>query len=397
MARALLAIFLLCGCAESYSVRLRFESAALREVTEQIELLVVDRCPEDFGEAPAESFRRFILRSGEPAEALGDFPDGSYGLYARAVNDECRVIAGGCTPVLLVAGGNEELVVNLGPVEGAGCAAELCSCGGDADASFVSDASLDGFSDAPADAGQPDTQADVFDSGLPDAASCPLGDYPRAILADEPEFYFRFEGPAPAEDLRATTNANLRGDFTLRDSAYPSLGQSIFLSEPDASFVLDDNQPDDAAFTIEAWIRVPEEELTALPRAVLIGETFRESGFRFWVVGELRLAYTTRFGLPGGPSEEVTFEESLVADEWAHVVLTVNPTTVRGYLNGEQVLEAPAPGLIPGGAQAGSGALNGLSSGFFIDELAYYTRNLSGEQIRDHYRAGVACPGAGEP
>lgn len=396
MLRSAICLLLLVGCADSYSVTVRFNDEARRANAERVEVVLVSQCPVELLAPPVDIFRRIVLRDGEAAESLGDFPSGAYGLYARAVDDTCRVIAAGCTPVLITSGESGDLVVTLSNIDGQECVATLCGsvCTNDA---AVDSALNDAASNGPVDAGTdaldaaPDAQdgdAEANDAGPP----CLFDNYPATINANSPDFYFRFEGGGAAEDDRGSTEAELRDDFTIEaTSAFPALGNSLALGETGA-FVLTTNQPDDSAFTLAVWVRVAADIRDQLPRAIFISEEFRATGFRLWVVEGLGVHYTTRFGHPADARIEPVVFGELVLNEWTHVVLTVDPDEVHGYLNGVEVVNTEVSNLNTGSLVAGSGSVNGLSAGIDIDELAYYPRVLDAALVLRHYRAAVSCP-----
>lgn len=371
---------------------------ALQTNATQVEVMVVGQCPAILLEPPANVFRRVVVREGETTEALGDLPSGAYGLYSRAIDDRCHVIAAGCTPVLVAGGESGELAVTLSSVDGEECVASLCPdvCGtsdaGEADAS--SDGGLDAGDASDAsdaiDASDALVASDALDAS--DASEpCPLGNYPATINVDSPAFYFRFEEGSAAEDDRGGTEAELTGDFDVQaTSAFPSLGNSLSLGESGA-FELLTNLPDDPTFTLAVWIRVSADIVDQLPRAIFIGEDFRVSGFRFWIVEGPAVEYTTSFGRPMGMRIDPVVFGELPLNEWTHVAVSVGGDEVRGYMNGAEVVRSEVSNLIPGSSVAGSGFLNGLSGGIDIDELVYYPRVLDAEVVQRHYQAALGC------
>lgn len=174
------------GCADgSYDVVVRFDPPELGDSVERVEVAFVPGCD---GQAPGEPpdaeevvLLRRMATSGPMR--LGSFEPGSYGLYARGLSDGCRVVASGCSPVELEAGGSGELVVVLGPLDGPGCAAgEACveeTCvamdsgvpdgGGDSGDDGGAEAGLDGGIDGGRDGGDLDAGLDAGTDGGSDA------------------------------------------------------------------------------------------------------------------------------------------------------------------------------------------------------------------------------------
>src|SRR5688500_5009517 len=100
---ALCAIAALSSCTSShYTVTVRFDPASLAERATRVEVAIVSSCEaQSLGDVPSEALRRVeIVRMMEPEE-IGALPAGSYGLYARAIDESCRVIAAGCEAIEL--------------------------------------------------------------------------------------------------------------------------------------------------------------------------------------------------------------------------------------------------------------------------------------------------------
>lgn len=164
-------VVLLCACGGEYDVRLQVVPPALLEQASHVELGVVPSCEGELDEGPVLGNPLVRFAPGDSPPALGDSETGSRGLYARLVNASCEVIASGCSPVNLSAGGSDILRVIVRDASGNACAAGescragACIAGGGIDASTT---------DALVDAGPPDVdpdppdalfQPDVFDVG----------------------------------------------------------------------------------------------------------------------------------------------------------------------------------------------------------------------------------------
>jgi hypothetical protein len=124
---AALAGLLAAACDRAYDVTIWFDDATARESARGVELLLAPSC---LDELPAGAERLGAFRVGETPSLAGARP-GRHGLYARVRDDRCAVIAQGCAPVTLEAGGSGTLVVTVaGVASGAGCeAGEACSDG----------------------------------------------------------------------------------------------------------------------------------------------------------------------------------------------------------------------------------------------------------------------------
>jgi len=153
----------LIGCGDGYDVIVEFESEDLAAVSEHIVVGFVEDCSaQSAAPVPLVGATRVVEGSREGLPGLGEVPEGSYWLYARATNSLCQVVATGCESVTLEARGGGELSIRLVSVAGAGCspgarcAAGQCS-GGDGDA----DVDADADADADADQDCPDGTCDI--------------------------------------------------------------------------------------------------------------------------------------------------------------------------------------------------------------------------------------------
>lgn len=172
MRRFSLAFVLLCACGGEYEVRIQVVPPELVEEASSAEVGIVPSCEGELDEGPilGAPLTRFALT--EPPPALGASETGPRGLYARLVNDRCEVIASGCSPVNLSAGGSDILRVIVRESSGNACAigeicmAGACIAGGNADAETPDAAADSGTDTSTPDAGTGD--AGATDSGAPD-------------------------------------------------------------------------------------------------------------------------------------------------------------------------------------------------------------------------------------
>lgn len=162
------------GCSAQYDIRVAFEDSATRARAAQVEVSLIEICSvQTPGASPASPVHRVAFSIDESSPALGDFDAGSYGLYARASDAECNVVAAGCTPVVLGSRDSGSLQVVLSEVDTPLCdPSERCvagRCVGAADDGGVEDISTSdaGVEDAtPGDGG---ADASVADGGAEDA------------------------------------------------------------------------------------------------------------------------------------------------------------------------------------------------------------------------------------
>jgi hypothetical protein len=99
--------------AGSYTVELRIPTPEVRARVVSVDLWAVESCGDPAVRAltaPVDPLRAVTFRSGERG-ALGDVRPGRIGLYARAHDAGCDVIAAGCASHRIEAGGSGVLVV----------------------------------------------------------------------------------------------------------------------------------------------------------------------------------------------------------------------------------------------------------------------------------------------
>jgi len=144
---ALAAVTPACG-SDGYSVVLRLERF---ELAVRAEVYLVPSCAgiSQFGRVPDAYYRSAALQP-ESIGAIGQVPSGRYGLYARAMTNDCRVFAAGCGDVRLEGDGSGTLTVSLIPITPIPCPpgfrCQLGACesdGADLDAGASADAAVD--------------------------------------------------------------------------------------------------------------------------------------------------------------------------------------------------------------------------------------------------------------
>ena len=127
---------LVAGCASSTpdgpSFGVSFDSTLARSARDRavrVEVYLIDSCEEvTLGMRPLSVVAStYVLRDGA-AGAFGDTPEaGDYGFYALAQDEDCAVVAAGCSPVT-IASSNDTLEVTLSTFNVDGCACDqTCS------------------------------------------------------------------------------------------------------------------------------------------------------------------------------------------------------------------------------------------------------------------------------
>ena len=104
---------------------------------------------------------------------------------------------------------------------------------------------------------------------------------------------------------------------------------------------------------------------------------------------------TIRFGVnAAGPPDAVDSTVTIPDDEYTHIAVTYDPVSRRGslYLNGELDKSERFPTTVPqsSGDPFVIGGLMGAATNFtrgIIDEVSYYARALSEEEVLDHFNA----------
>ena len=109
----LVAVVSSCGASE-YSVDLAFNPQRLRAATVSAEVFVVTSCAAVMvPELPPSSLAQSTIRQGRMTVTLGRIAPGRVGLYARARDENCQVIAAGCNDFDVRARGSGALTVTL--------------------------------------------------------------------------------------------------------------------------------------------------------------------------------------------------------------------------------------------------------------------------------------------
>ncbi len=242
---------------------------------------------------------------------------------------------------------------------------------------------------------------------LSGAATVVADSYPATVLADKPVVYYRLEDPASSSTITNAVNPDVFQGAVIYDDygAYPKFEQAG-ISSNSASFHLYTPEGGTAqkslieipyapelnpegAFSTECWVRVTSWSGAGENRCFLA--SFQNYNAGWWFRQEPgatpRWLYVHNGGgiyMAGGP---------ITKNEWAHLVITYDGTTVRFYANGVQQWTAtgtvPAPNTVN---PLRIGGESGTGDAFFdgnVDDVAIYNTALTVDQIKLHYAVGL--------
>ncbi len=167
------------SCGGGYRVVVKFSPTDLASQVRRVEVSLVTTCNTAAIRTgqPVAAIRTIDLTPSASGTGLGAVPPGSYGLYARGFDASCGVVAVGCMPVTLAAGGSGDQVVTVIGIAGPrGCPSGLLC----ADGSCLSpDAGArDGAEEAgPVCQCAACASCDCTGACVPDSTACPAGDY----------------------------------------------------------------------------------------------------------------------------------------------------------------------------------------------------------------------------
>ncbi|MFK8004360.1 MAG: hypothetical protein AB8H86_32640 [Polyangiales bacterium] len=184
------------GCQSEYDVRVRVSAADLGDIV-RTQVAVVPTCStQELGGAPMSTVRLVEFAPGEAVPALGELMPGDYGLYARAMNAQCQVVAAGCTPIVVERGGGGQLAVDMSSLSPAAFCDVSRTCVQGACAGF--------------DAGSPDAGQDAgVSDALPDA---PAVDAPQDAAIDAVDASAGDAGTESCEDRAGEAGWELCND-----------------------------------------------------------------------------------------------------------------------------------------------------------------------------------------
>jgi hypothetical protein len=231
----------------------------------------------------------------------------------------------------------------------------------------------------------------------------PITGYAKVVMADDPVAYWRLDEPDSS-----TTAVDAAGTF---DGAYlPGTGSITYgvpsgipqetnkaisvtgKGQVQVPWALELNPP--GAFTAELWIQ--PAALNPGPDFIDVStsEGLANNGPHGWLLYQMLdntltwVLFSQSWNgawLGAGPAVE--------ANKWYHVVLSCDGTTFHSYFNGNLVAETPYDGFVPNGDGWTSLGFrfDGGGSGFegAIDDVAFYNKALTLDQVQAHYNATV--------
>lgn len=225
------------------------------------------------------------------------------------------------------------------------------------------------------------------------AFTAPAGHiYEDAVLADQAVAYYRLNetAGAVAADKAGNVPAAYVGTVTKNQS-------SLLTGDGDKSILLagagNVEIPDHpklrvtASLTLEAWIN--PDTFGPGPRYIFN----KTNSFAFYLnsAGIPVFTYFDNPELPAIPTAHTfPFATSLSLNTTYHMMLTLGPEWIRGYINGVMVLELGTPGINI--SWTDEEIAIGSSFSGKIDEAAIYTQELSKERAAYHYGARLASP-----
>jgi len=228
--------------------------------------------------------------------------------------------------------------------------------------------------------------------------------YPDTVLADNPIAYYRFEDPTNATTVidSSASGAN-PGTINFDNSgAWPQLGQPGLASNSiafhlytdaygaETSYVSVPYNPDlnpPGPFTTECWARVTS--WGSGNRCFL--SSFQNYNAGWWFRQEAGTTPRWLYVHNGGGIYMAA--GYITKNEWTHLVVTYDGTTVYFYANGTNMWSST--GTIPVPNATGPLCIGGdpaIGDGFFdgnMDEVAIYTNALTASQIQLHYAVGI--------
>ena len=120
------------GCwGNGYDITVRFVEDEQAERAAAVEVDLVSECPPSGAslEVDPDDIRLSMrFRTTEASPSFGSIAPGSYGLLARIRDESCAIIAVGCLPVELEAGGEGTLTVSVEPSDGPACVSDVEVC-----------------------------------------------------------------------------------------------------------------------------------------------------------------------------------------------------------------------------------------------------------------------------
>ncbi|MDH3817904.1 MAG: LamG domain-containing protein [Myxococcales bacterium] len=271
---------LVAGCAGSTpngpSFGVSFDSTLARSARDRavrVEVYLVDSCADvTLGMRPVPVVAStYVLRDGEDG-AFDDTPDaGDYGLYALAQDEDCAVVAAGCSPVT-IASSNDTLEVTLSTFN-------VDGCDSDQTCSIQTGNCVDGTGGTGGTGGMPLMRVDAglillyaFDEGS------------GSTVADQ-------SGVLPEHDLIVADPGNVAWSAN-----HLTINTATALSTAGAATKLATRAKASGELTVEAWINPANFTQTGPARIISMST---DTGNRNFLLGQSTSTYAARFRADG--------------------------------------------------------------------------------------------------
>lgn len=209
-----------------------------------------------------------------------------------------------------------------------------------------------------------------------------MAGYQEAVVASGPTHYYGMDS------LTATVGTNMTtGAGTLTFAAGPNTFLSNGMVFNGSSFGVIPRTVTDA-FTIEFFIKTTQSGATGVGWYVSTGIVAQEVA---GVTNDLGVVlWGSSIGLGAGSPDTLVLGPTVNDGSWHHIAITRNSGSVEFWKNG--VLNNTATGFptntFGANASFAVGALTTAGAGLYVgmlDELAIYTRKLTGTEIANHY------------
>ncbi len=235
--------------------------------------------------------------------------------------------------------------------------------------------------------GGPSLDAATEEASTPDApcsgALCTA--YGRAVMADAPTAYFRFDDASSAQANDVVGSSIVA---TLRAGARPTAGGSLHFETDGATLTLSGRVVTGAKvpFTIESWVRIDAALPSDAPFAAMDfpGDGAKRTGM--WLVMD-GATFRTETWAGGNHLFYAASATTVAAATWYHVVAGYSAAEDRDflYVNG---VPAPSAGPVKPGARiepTGPARFGGMVGS--IDDVAVYAAALAPARIAAHFAA----------
>ena len=223
-----------------------------------------------------------------------------------------------------------------------------------------------------------------------DIPAPPADAYGKSVYDDEPMAYWRLDETAgiTAKDATPAKNdAAIMGSVQLGQASALSSGKSMGFGSNNAAVIGKTAVQNPLVFSTEAWFKTGSTQ-----GGKIIGFGNASSGLSSSYDRHVYMQDNGKltFGVYTGQLNVVDSPASYNDNEWHHVVATLSGNGMRLYVDGSLVGTNPQTAAEPytGYWRVGGDVTWGSSSPWFdgqIDEAAVYARELTIEEINDHY------------